>query len=252
MCWCRSSFQEIGAISGTTRCVPVPPEVHNDKENKVPWQCPGCETGTHIKRALSMHCNTRCACGYNLYYFRPRVLHLLDNCLCETIPFFISLITIFRQVHFFHPLFLSGQPKASATKSVLDDDAGSARDSPGGGGKGKETRRYKATRMTATASKYISCVCMCTDYFIYISGQPKASATKSVLDDDAGSARDSPGGGGKGKETRRYKATRMTATASKYISCVFMCTDYFIYILGQPKASATKSVLDDDAGSARD
>ena len=43
----------------------------------------------------------------------------------------------------------------------------------------------------------------------------------SVLDDDAGSARDSPGGGGKGKETRRYKATRMTAAASKYISCVY-------------------------------
>ena len=146
-------------------------------------------------------------------------------------------------------IYILGQPKASATKSVLDDDAGSARDSPGGGGKGKETRRYKATRMTAAASKY---VCMCTDYFIYILGQPKASATKSVLDDDAGSARDSPGGGGKGKETRRYKATRMTAAASKYISCVCMCTDYFIYILGQPKASATKSVLDDDAGSARD
>ena len=105
--------------------------------------------------------------------------------------------------------------------------------------------------MTTAASKYISCVFMCTDYFIYILGQPKASATKSVLDDDAGSARDSPGGGGKGKETRRYKATRMTTAASKYISCVFMCTDYFIYILGQPKASATKtkSVLDDDAGS---
>ena len=82
-------------------CVPVPPEVRNDKENKVPWQCPGCETGTHIKHALSMHCNTRCACRYNLYYFRPRVLHLLDNCLCETIPFFISLITFFRQDPFF-------------------------------------------------------------------------------------------------------------------------------------------------------
>ena len=146
-------------------------------------------------------------------------------------------------------IYILGQPKASATKSVLDDDAGSARDSPDGGGKGKETRRYKATRMTAAASKYISCVCMCTDYIL---GQPKASATKSVLDDDAGSARDSPDGGGKGKKTRRYKATRMTTAASKYISCVFMCTDYFIYILGQPKASATKSVLDDDAGSARD
>ena len=63
--------------------------------------------------------------------------------------------------------------------------------------------------MTAAASKYISCVCMCTDYFIYILGQPKASATKSVLDDDAGSARDSPGGGGK----CRYR-TRMTTKAS--------------------------------------
>ena len=60
--------------------------------------------------------------------------------------------------------------------------------------------------MTAAASKYISCVCMCTDYIL---GQPKASATKSVLDDDAGSARDSPGGGGK----CRYR-TRMTTKAS--------------------------------------
>ena len=53
-------------------------------------------------------------------------------------------------------------------------------------------------------------VCVCVLIILFISlGQPKVSATKSVLDDDAGSARDSPGGGGK----CRYR-TRMTTKAS--------------------------------------
>ena len=47
-------------------------------------------------------------------------------------------------------MFLLGKLKAN---SVLDDAPGSARDSPGGGGKEKESRR--AARMTAAASMYI-------------------------------------------------------------------------------------------------
>ena len=50
-------------------------------------------------------------------------------------------------------LILLGKLKACATKSVLDNSPGSARDSPGGGGKKKES--CHATRMTAAASKYI-------------------------------------------------------------------------------------------------
>ena len=49
--------------------------------------------------------------------------------------------------------YLLGNLKACATKSVLNDALGSARDSPGGVGKEKESCRV--TRMTAAASKYI-------------------------------------------------------------------------------------------------
>lgn len=34
-------------------CVPVLPEVRNDKNDEVPWQCPGCETG--ILQVCSVH-----------------------------------------------------------------------------------------------------------------------------------------------------------------------------------------------------
>ena len=54
--WCNIWYHE--------GCVPVPPEVRNDKTNVVPWQCPGCETGTHNISSvyiLKMHCDT---CGY--------------------------------------------------------------------------------------------------------------------------------------------------------------------------------------------
>ena len=47
-------------------------------------------------------------------------------------------------------MFLLGKLKA---KSVLNDAPGNVRDSPGGGGKEKESCRV--TRMTAAASKYI-------------------------------------------------------------------------------------------------
>ena len=121
--------------------------------------------------------------------------------------------------------YLLGKLKACATKSVLVNSPGNARDSPGGGGKEKGSNH--ATRMTAAASMCTSFVCIYYVYsFLNLLGKLKACTTMSVLDNSPGSARDSPGGGGKEKES--YRATRMTAAASMYTSSVF----YNIIIMG--------------------
>ena len=58
--------------------------------------------------------------------------------------------------------YLLGKLKACATKPVLVNSPGSARDSPGGGGKERDSCR--AARMTAAASMYTSSVCMCINF----------------------------------------------------------------------------------------